>query len=404
VQLAAGSLRARAGGPAQRVGGTQAGPECLQINPRLAAIAPSQIRALAAKKRPSSIDLGLGEPTLMPQQRFIDAAARATAELGLKYSLNAGDVALRGLIAAHYAYPGMNDARNVCLTTGTQEAMYVAIKTLLDPADDELLVIEPAYPAYAKIAELEGIAVCTIGMPASTGFAYDAAAILAAVTPATRLIILASPANPTSRVITRAQMKVLAEGLLARGGEPVWILADEVYRELTYIDDPGHAGDVYPYTIAINGLSKSSALTGLRLGWTIAPAPLCDELLKVHAWVSTATSTFGQRVAHGIFSEPGALAEALPWYCTQRAAIIDVLRSSGLTFVEPDGAFYTCVKLPHGTDSLAAAYRLIEEHDVVTIPGVAFGADLEGWLRLSWVAPIEAFREGVTRIAGAVLV
>jgi len=374
------------------------------VNPHLAVIEPSQIRALAAKKRPTSIDLGLGEPTLMPQQRFIDAAARATAELGLKYSLNAGDVSLRAQIAAHYAYPGMDDARNVCLTTGTQEAMYVAIKTLLDPARDELLVVEPAYPAYAKIAQLEGIAVRTAGLPAGAGFAYDADTILAAIAPATRLIILASPANPTGRVITRAQMKKLAEGLLARGGEPVWILSDEVYRELTYVADPGHAGDVYPYTIAINGLSKSSALTGLRMGWTIAPAPLCDELLKVHAWVSTATSTFGQRVAQGIFSEPGALGEQVAWYRTQRAAVLEVLRGSGLTFVEPDGAFYACVKLPHGSDSLAAAYRLIEEHDVVTIPGSIFGKTLEGWLRLSWVAPIDAFREGIARIASAALV
>jgi aspartate/methionine/tyrosine aminotransferase len=370
----------------------------------LAAIEPSQIRALAAKKRPTSIDLGLGEPTLLPQQRFIDAAAHATAELGMKYTLNAGDAALRTLVAQHYAYPDMSEARNVCLTTGTQEAMYVAIKTLMDPARDELLVIEPAYPAYAKIAQLEGVAVRGTGMPASAGFAYDAGAILAAVSPATRLIILASPANPTGRVIRRAEMKKLADGLLARGGEPVWILSDEVYRELTYVDDPGYAGEVYPYTIAINGLSKSSALTGLRMGWMIAPAPLCDELNKVHAWVSTATSTFGQRVALGIFSEPGALAEQLPWYRTQRAAILEELRASGLTHVEPDGAFYVCVKLAQGRDSLAAAYRLIEEHDVVTMPGSIFGPALEGWLRLSWVAPVDVFREGLARIAGAVLV
>ena len=374
------------------------------MNPRLAAIEPSQIRALAAKKKPTSIDLGLGEPTLLPQQRFIDAAARQTAELGMKYTLNAGDVGLRTAIAQHYAYPGMSEARNVCLTTGTQEAMFVAIKTLLDPARDEMLVIEPAYPAYAKIAQLEGVAVRTAGMPASTNFAYDANAILAAVTPATRLIILASPANPTGRVISRSAMKTLADGLLARGGEPVWILSDEVYRELTYTSDPGFAGAVYPYTIAINGLSKSSALTGLRMGWTIAPAPLCDELLKVHAWVSTATSTFGQRVASGIFSEPGALSEHVAWYRTQRAAVLGALDDSGLSYVEPDGAFYVCVRLPSGTDSMTAAHRLIDEHDVVTMPGSIFGESLEGWLRLSWVAPIDVFRAGLSRIASAALV
>jgi aspartate/methionine/tyrosine aminotransferase len=374
------------------------------VNPLLAAIEPSQIRALNGKKKPTSIDLGLGEPTLFPQQRFIDAAARETAERGMKYTLNAGDLGLREMIAARYAYPGMSEARNVTIMTGSQEAMYVAIKTLLDPSKDEMLVIEPAYPAYAKIAQLEGIAVRSVGMPASTGFTYDADLILSAMTSATRLIIIASPANPTGRVMTAQQMKLLADALLARGGEPVWILADELYRELTYVDDPGHAGAMYPYTIAVNGLSKSNALTGMRIGWTIAPAPLCDELTKVHAWLSSAASTFGQRVAKGIFAEAGALTEQVPWYRTQRAAVLDALRASGLTFVEPDGAFYACVQLPPGTNSLAAAHRLIDEHDVVSMPGSIFGETLEGWLRLSWVAPIDVFRDGLARIASAALV
>lgn len=374
------------------------------MNPKLAAIEPSLIRALAAKGRPTSINLGLGEPTLPPQQRFIDAAARQTSELGMKYTLNAGDVELRTLIAQRYAYPGMAEARNVCVTNGSQEAMYVAMKTLLDPARDEVLVIEPAYPAYAKIAQLEGVAVRSVGMPAAGGFRYDAQAILAAVTPATRLIVIGSPANPTGRVIARAAVRELTAGLSARGGEPVWILDDELYRELTYVDDAGSFAEVYPHTIAINGLSKSNALTGLRIGWTIAPAPLCDELVKVHAWVTTAASTFGQRVARAIFSEPGALTEQSAWYRTQRAAVLEALRASGLTYVEPDGAFYVCVRLPAGVDSLAAAHRLVDEYDVVTVPGVTFGATLEGWLRLSWVAPVAAFREGLARIASAVLV
>ncbi len=374
------------------------------MNPKLAAIEPSQIRAMAALKRPTSIDLGLGEPTLFPQQRFIDAAARETAERGMKYTLNPGALELRTLIAQHYAYPGRSDARNVCITSGSEEAMYVAIKTLLDPERDEVMLIEPAYTAYAKIAQLEGIPVRSIGMPESTGFSYDADAIVAALSPKTRLVIIGSPSNPTGRVITRAAAKQLADALLSRVGEPVWVLFDELYRELTYVEDAGSFAELYPYTIAINGLSKSNALTGLRIGWTIAPAPLCDELSKVHAWIVTAANTFGQRVAQSIFSEPGALAEHAAWYRTQRTAVLTALRESGLQFIEPDGAFYACVKLPEGSDSVASAMRLVQEHDVVTIPGSIFGATLEGWLRLSWVAPIDAFREGLARIASAALV
>jgi aspartate/methionine/tyrosine aminotransferase len=369
------------------------------VNPKLASIEPSLIRAIAAKRRPTSIDLGLGEPTLLPQQRFIDAAARWVATHGAKYTLNAGDAELRARIAERYAYPAMNEARNVCVTTGSQEAMYVAIKTLLDPARDAMLVVEPAYPAYAKIAQLEGIAVTSVAMPAESGFAYDVDAIVAALTPATRLIIIGSPANPTGRVLRRTDAQRLATALGARGGEPVWVLHDELYRELTYVDDAGALGELYPYTIAVNGLSKSNALTGMRIGWTIAPAPLCDEIVKVHAWLTSTASTFGQRVALGIFSEPGALDEQVAWYRAQRAAVLDVLRASPLRYVEPDGAFYVCVQPPGVTDSLAAALHLIDAEDVVTIPGRTFGPTLEGWLRLSWVAPLDAFRVGVERIA-----
>lgn len=374
------------------------------MNPRLLGIEPSLIRGIAAKKKPGAIDLGLGEPTILPQQRFIDAAARWTSEFGVKYTANAGDGELRERIAARYAYPGMDAARNVCVMNGSQEAVSVAIKTLLDPARDAMLVVEPAYPAYAKIAQLEGIPVERVGMAAAAGFRYDVDAILATLTPATRLIVIGSPSNPTGRVLHRADAQRLAAGLAQRGGEPVWVLHDELYRELTYVDDPGEMARVYPYTIAVNGLSKSNALTGMRIGWTIAPTPLCDEIVKVHAWLTSTASTFGQRVALGIFTEPGALEEQAAWYRARREEVVAVLRASGIEFVEPDGAFYACLKLPAGSDSLAASLRLVEQYDVVAIPGRTFGDTLEGWLRLSWVAPVDDLREGLARIARASLV
>jgi aspartate/methionine/tyrosine aminotransferase len=374
------------------------------MNPRLAGIEPSLIRAIASKKKPGAIDLGLGEPTLLPQQRFIDAAARWTSEFGLKYTANAGDAELRERIAAHYAYPGLDHARNVCVTTGSQEAVYAAIKTLLDPAADTLLVVEPTYPAYAKIAELEGIAVERVGMPAADEFRYDADAILAALTPRTRLIVLASPANPTGRVLRAEPARRLAAALAARAGPPVWVLQDELYRELTYVDDPGYVALDYPHTIVVNGLSKSNALTGLRIGWTLSPAPLCDELVKVHAWMTSTASTFGQRVALGIFGEPGALAEQAGWYRSRRIEALDALRASGLRFIDPDGAFYACVQLPSGRDSLAAALALVERHGVVAIPGRTFGEELESWLRITWLAPLAELREGLARIAQVAVV
>jgi aspartate/methionine/tyrosine aminotransferase len=363
------------------------------------AIEPSVIRQIAAKKKPGSIDLGLGEPTLLPQQRFIEAATRWAAEYGVKYTMNAGDAGLRERIAAHYAYPAMSEARHVCVTTGSQEAVYIAIKTLLDPAKDELLVADPAFPAYAKMAQLEGVSCRRVHMRADEDFRYDVEAILDAVDRATRVVIIASPANPTGRVIRAADARRLADGLLARGGPPVWVLQDEIYRELTYVDDPGYVAQHYPYTVVANSISKSNALTGMRIGWLIAPDGAIEALNKTHAWVTSTASAFGQRVAYEIFSEPGALTEQSAWYRKQHAHVTSALDASGLRYVPVDGAFYACVKLPRGNDSLAAALDLVENRGVVAIPGRIFGDNLEGWLRLSWVAPIADFEEGLRRIA-----
>jgi len=369
------------------------------LNPRVEAIEPSLIRAIAARKQPGAIDLGLGEPTLMPQQRFIDAAARWAAEHGVRYTVNAGDAGLRERIAAHYAYPGMNDASNVCVTTGSQEAVYVAIKALLDPACDELLVVEPAFPAYAKMAQLEGIACRRVAMRAEDGFRYDVDAILAALTPATRLIVVASPSNPTGRVLRDADARRLARALLERGGAPVWVLQDEIYRELMYVDDPGWMAEHYPHTIVANSLSKSNALTGMRIGWLLAPDGAIGSLIKTHAWVTSTASSFGQRVAYEIFGEAGAIEEQSAWYRAQLERVVGALEASGLAYVPIDGAFYACVRLRSGGDSYAAALELVERRGVVAIPGRIFGDCLEGWLRLSWVAPIDQVEEGLRRIA-----
>ncbi len=370
------------------------------MNPRVVAMPGSQIRALNAKKRPTSIDLGLGEPSLFPQQRFIDGAAAWTAANGCKYTPNAGDAEVRAAIASHFAYPGMASEANVCVTVGSQEAVYVAINAMLDPAQDELLVVDPAFPAYAKIAAVAGIASRSVAMSAETDFAFDAERVLAAVGPNTRMIVVCSPCNPTGQVASRAELQKLADGLLARGGAPVWVMHDELYRELVFTDDFGEMARLYPYTVAINSLSKSNALTGLRLGWLIAPTEAMSVLIKLHGWAASTASMFAQQVALGIFREPGALSEQRSWYAEQHAKVVAELEASGLRYVRPKGTFYAAVR-PEGdaSDDLAFAERLIGEADVVAIPGSIFGPTTAGWLRLSWVAPVDTFREGLRRIA-----
>lgn len=372
------------------------------MNPRVLEIESSLIRKIAAHRRPSSIDLGLGEPSLMPNPAHFEHAMRYIQAHGIRYTPNAGDPALREAIARHYDYPGMHDAHNVCVTTGSQEAMYVTIKTLLDPARDELLVVEPTFPSYLKMARLEGVTVRGVAMDAANDFAIDAQRIIDAIGERTRAIVICSPNNPTGRVLRNDQAEILVNALETRDGEPIWLIHDEIYREQSFVDDEAFLGERYPHTVVTNSVSKSNALTGLRLGWLIGPEDFVENAIKTHAWLTSCTDTFAQQVALHIFTELTGINEHVSWYRAQWAGVMEALRTSGLHFIPVDGSFYACVRLPQGVGSYDAAMQLIDEYDVLAIPGIAFGDVFDGWLRLSWVAPLEKVREGIKRVTAYV--
>lgn len=367
------------------------------INPAIAVQPGSLIRALNALKTPESIDLGLGEPTLSPKLAHFEAATRWVGVHGCRYSTNVGDAELRAAIAAYYAFPALPHAGNVCVTTGSAEAVFVALKTLLDPAHDEILLVEPAFPIYAKIAQLEGVALRRVALSADEDFAFDPERIVAALTPATRMIVLCSPCNPSGRVISRAAVDAVATALERRPGPRVVVLHDEIYRELQFTDDVGSFGDRYAQTVAINSLSKSNALTGLRIGWLMAPLPMMPHLVKMHGWATSCANTFSQRVALEVFAA-GELASQRPWYAAQRAAAVAAAAAAGLRFVAPEGAFYLFVETG-ATDGPAFSRALLAAEDVVAIPGSTFGPASAGWLRTTFVAPLDRLAEGYARIA-----
>jgi aminotransferase len=368
------------------------------MNPRVVEIAGSLIREVAAKRRETTIDLGLGEPSLRPNGEHFEHAMRFIAANGIKYTQNAGEPALREAIARHYGYSGMLDPQNVCVTTGSQEAMYVTIKTLLDPAKDELLVVEPTFPSYLKMARLEGVAARGVAMSETDDFALDAQRIAHAIGERTRAIVICSPNNPTGRVLHRDQAELLARALESRR-DPVWVIHDEIYREQTFVEDEAHFGDCYQYTVVTNSVSKSNALTGLRLGWIIGPEAFVAQAVKSHAWLTSCADTFAQHVALHVFTCRGGVSEHAPWYRNQWMGVLKALEDSGLRYIKPEGSFYACVRLPNGEKSYEAAAQLVERHDVLAIPGIAFGESFEGWLRLSWVASLPDVREGISRIA-----
>jgi aminotransferase len=372
------------------------------MNPVLDGIAPSIIRALNARKRPGDIDLGMGEPTLRPDPRPFDAATAWVREHGLPYTANAGLTELRARVAAYVGLPGRGAAENAVLTIGSEEALYLALKAAIDPARDEVLIVEPCYLAYPKLCALEGIRHRMVALDPADGFRPSAARVLDALGPDTRMIVLNSPNNPTGRVWPEAELRALADGLAARPGEPVRVLSDEVYRELYFTPEPPVSiGALWPHALVAGSLSKSNALTGLRLGWLVGDAKTIAAAIKVHQLVNTAASTFSQVVAMEIFADTASLAAHRAHYAERRTMLEGLLRGHGLRYVPIEGAFYCMVRLPDhlAADSLAAAEALLERHHVLATPGAAFGDSGEGWMRLSWVAEPDDLRTAIERIA-----
>lgn len=370
------------------------------MNSRVLGLAPSLIRAIHDRKRPDAIDLGMGQPTLSPDMGPFQEALDWVRENGCPYSPNAGFADLRAAIAGHFRYPGLDTADQVLITVGSTEALYLAVKGLLDlEAGDELLVVGPTFPAYQKMAYMEGLPTREVMLDAREDFAPNADRVLAALTPKTRLLALASPCNPTGRIWPESELARLADGLL-HAPRPIYVLWDEVYRDLYYTAAPPPSlARFYPRTLVASSLSKSCALTGLRLGWLLAPSEAFTPVYKVHQLTISCAETLAQRAALAIFRRPQLLSAHRAHYVAQHRALCQAADELGLSLTRTEGTFYALLRLPPrwAQDSYGCAMALLERENVVTIPGSAFGA--EGFLRLTFVAPIDQVRTALARIA-----
>ncbi len=360
------------------------------MNPGYSNLEPSQIRELNALKQPGDLDLGLGEPVLPPLVEPFYKALEWVKEHGCRYGPNLGLPEVREAVGD---YLGVS-ASEVCITHGSQEALYVALKSAVNPVSDEVLIVEPCYPAYYKICAAEGIRYRRIGLPAHQGFKPQVDLVLRAVDKSTRLVVVNSPCNPTGRIWSTQDLSALLEGLNSRGCR---LLCDEAYRELYYTDEPiPCARRLDPNALVVGSVSKSHSLTGLRLGWLSAPSCLMPVIHRCHQLLTTAASVYSQRVALEVLRR-GESFRTL--YCGRRSKLLAVIDSLGLDCLPPEGAFYTMLRIPGGGDSHECALNLLESMRVITIPGVAFGREAEGWLRVSWAAEPKVVEAGLHRVA-----
>lgn len=369
------------------------------MNPSLRArsIVPGVIRKLFEARRPTTVNLGFGEPgPRIPQELFDLGVERFRSEKP-GYPPNAGLPALREAIAAYHHYPHLPAMKNVVVTVGVQEALFAAVLAVADPGD-EIIVPEPAFPAYRTVCELLGVKV--LAVPRRADFSLDADAVAAAIGERTRAVLVNSPSNPTGCMDSADDLVALAR-VTAKSG--VWIIADEIYAELHEGIRPPSIASHCDRAIVLGALSKSCSFTGLRLGWAMVPDALSTAVAAVHQFNVTCAPSLSQYIALAAFAEaPRWLGVMRPHFAAHRRAMLEALATHvRLPHPPAEAGMYVFLDVSTArTPSAELAAALLQEADVLTIPGSAFGLGGEGRLRLTYgtLEAVEPMVEGIERL------
>jgi aspartate/methionine/tyrosine aminotransferase len=375
--------------------------ELSQFEPpkRLRGIEKSAIRQVFDRARAGSINLGLGEPDLQTPEVIRQAALRIIATEHNGYTSHAGLQSLRELVAADYPQLGAN-SEQVIITAGSQEALYLALMTLVDEGD-EVLLPDPGFVAYPTIVRMAGGVPSFYRLPAADDFAFDAAEFERSLSPRTKVVITISPSNPTGRMLTEKDLAVMRELL---GQTDAYVIGDEIYRDIYYAKGrPPSISSFCDRTIVIGGLSKSMSMTGWRLGWMCGDLEVIRSALILHGYVTTCASTISQKAALAAWTEEGEAArkEIRSTFLERRDHLLKAISQElKLHAVVPDGSFYTMVDARRYGSSLSVAEVMLEE-GVITVPGGAFGSEGEGFLRVSFCADLPTLTEGVKRMGVA---
>ncbi|HEY5023879.1 MAG TPA: pyridoxal phosphate-dependent aminotransferase [Acidimicrobiales bacterium] len=389
-----------------------------RISARVAAVSPSATLAVDAKAKALAaagadvIGFGAGEPDFPTPAHIVEAAVAACYDpVNHHYTPTAGIAPLREAIAAKtgrdsgYQVTGSQ----VLVTNGAKQAVYQAFATVLDPGD-EVLVPAPYWTTYPEVIALAGGVPVVVPTTESTGFHLTVEALEAAVTPATKVLLFVSPNNPTGAVSTPDEVARIGQWVAGRG---LWVVTDEIYEHLVYgasafSSMPVAVPELVDRCIVINGVAKTYAMTGWRVGWLIGPPDVVAAASNLQSHATSNVSNVSQRAAlAALEGDLVAVGEMRAAFDRRRRTIHTMLNDChGVTCVEPEGAFYAfpSVKGLLGrklagrlvSSSADVAAVAIEEAQVAVVPGEAFGA--EGYLRLSYALGDDAIVEGVSRL------
>jgi aminotransferase len=378
-----------------------------KIAHNVAAIPRSGIRDFfeLVQGRDDVISLGVGEPDFATPWNIREAAIYSLEKGQTTYTSNLGLLSLRKSIARYvegFFGVSYDPAREVLVTVGVSEAIDIALRALLNPGD-EVIYHEPCYVSYSPSILLAHAVPVPVVTTKEHGFSLKPEAVAAAITPKTRVIMLNFPTNPTGACATREDLEGIAK--LAIKHDLV-VLTDEIYSELRYDDSDPHVSiaalpGMRERTILLHGFSKAFAMTGFRLGYACAPQPIIEAMMKIHQYAMLCAPIMSQNAAiEALENGHQAMMEMRASYHQRRDYLVRRLNETGLDCHTPGGAFYVFPDVRStGLSSKEFATRLLEEENVACVPGSAFGASGEGFLRCCYATAFEDIRTATERIA-----
>ena len=349
------------------------------------------------------ISLGVGEPDFVTPEAFSRAAFEAVARGETHYTSNYGLPQLRRAVARHLErlYGVRYDPdREIIITVGVSEGLLLAAHAILDPGD-ELLCPDPYYVAYQPVCVLAGGTFVPVPTEMENEFRLRAEDLEARITPRTKALLIGYPSNPTGAQMTREDLMAIAR-VVER--HDLVVISDEIYDRLSY-DLPHTCFASLPgmreRTVLLGGFSKAYALTGWRVGWACAPAPILEAMMKVHQYVIMSAPTPSQYAALAALEEGEEESRRMVEdFDRRRHLVMEALQRMGLPCPPPRGAFYAFPSVrPTSLDDVEFAHRLLQEEKVAVIPGSAFGERGRGHVRICYAAPRHHLEEALQRMA-----
>jgi aspartate aminotransferase len=371
-----------------------------EVTPSLTLAVTNQAKAMLARGE-EVYGLAGGEPEVDTPEH-IKAAAIAALQAGkTKYTPSGGIPELRDALAAKFIADNnlAYDPKQICVTAGAKMACFNAILAVVEEGD-EVIIPTPYWVSYPEMVKIAGGKPVLVETQESNGWKMTAEQFEAAMTPATKMVILNSPSNPTGAVYTEQELRDIGEVALS---EDIVILSDEIYEKLVYGDNKhvsiaSLSQELYDLTITVNGFSKAYSMTGWRLGYTAAPKPLADAIDKIQNHTVSNATTFCQYAAIGALQgDQTFISDLRDEYDVKRQFMFARLKAiHNIRVVEPKGAFYFFVYTGQlGLKSMNLTDKLLSRYKVAAVPGIAFGYD-DG-IRMSYCTTLDVLNEGLTR-------